>query len=68
MIDLGAIASTYNYSAAWWIDDGGTILGQSTGSDGQTHIVSWTLIPEPTTAALLALGLVGIAAGWRRVN
>ena len=25
-----------------------------------------TLVPEPTTASLLALGLVGIAAGRRR--
>jgi len=29
----------------------------------------WTLVPEPSTASLLALGLVGIAAvGRRRVN
>jgi probable HAF family extracellular repeat protein len=76
MIDLGAIIGSYDYSVGWWISEDGMILGQSTGSDGHTHIVSWTSIPpvpalQPTwlfvlASTLLALGLVGIAAGRRR--
>ena len=44
MIDLGALpGSTSDYSMGWVIYDDGTVLGQSTGPDGLTHIVRWSL-------------------------
>jgi probable HAF family extracellular repeat protein len=46
-------------------DDGRTITGFGTNPSGDRE--AWiATIPEPSTALLLALGLVGIAAGRRR--
>jgi uncharacterized membrane protein len=69
LIDLGldpANLAGWTLSDAKAIsDDGLTIVGKGTNPSGYRK--AWiAIIPEPSTASLFALGLMGIAAGRRR--
>ncbi len=67
-VDLGALSSGYDYSEGWWISEDGRILGHSTGSDGQMHIVSWTVVPEPASLSLSGVAFAALAAMRRRLR
>jgi hypothetical protein len=47
---------------------GGTVVGDGTFVDiaGWSNLGSFTIVPEPTTASLLGLGLLGLTASHRR--
>ena len=55
---------------------GGTVIGDGTfqavcidGLPGCANLGSFTIVPEPTTAGLLGLGIIGLtAAGCRRIR
>jgi probable HAF family extracellular repeat protein len=66
LVDLGLDLSGWTLTEATAIsDDGLTMVGYGTNPSGNTE--AWiATIPEPSTALLVALGLVGIAAGRRR--
>jgi len=56
VIDLHSfLPAGYSSSQTHYIDSMGNIVGYAKTNTGDAHAVSWQ-IPEPTTAALLALG------------
>ncbi len=70
MVDLNTLVklpSGWTLNEALAINDLGQITGIGTSIDGQTHAFLLTPVPEPSSVALAALGLTGLAAwGWRR--
>ena len=63
--DGGSTFFTHGLGEDAWVLASGDTVGASLGSRGPTGTFSIAVIPEPTTAVLLLVGLIG-AAGLRR--
>jgi uncharacterized membrane protein len=65
MVGLGFLTGGNRSEALGVSADGSTVVGFGTNPSGEQE--AWiAIIPEPSTALLVGLGLVGIAAGRRR--
>lgn len=62
-IDLGSLPG-FEISRAWGISDNGWIVGE-VGTMGDWRTVVWQLVPEPSCAAGIALGVL-LLVPWRR--
>ena len=62
---LDAMQDDPSYQLLFRWDGGMTLPWTSLEEDGEFR-VSATVVPEPSTAALMALGMIGLAASQRR--
>ena len=58
---LGGLGPMFTGSLATGISDTGSIVGYAFYTSGNTYAVLWTPVPEPTTCALIVVG-IGVAS------